>query len=926
MTCASTARGEFDTRASLPLAGSEVARQEQRDEIRGAAAAAPPVARSLSALLKELARAPAVRPGSWEGALRPGAAIGRFELVREIGRGGFGIVWEARDTELGRSVAFKAVRLETRVAAREERLLREAELAARLSHPNIVTLHDAGRSEHGPYLILELLRGETLAERLQAGELPLREAVRIAAEVAKGVAHAHGQGVIHRDLKPANVFLCEDGQVKVLDLGLAHAFGQRKVDGGTVEYMAPEQRRGAPEDERTDVFALGAILHRLLAGSPARGEGRARVAALEVPDAPALGELVGRMLEVDPVKRPRDLGEVLGALTVLQRDLERPERADAPAPRPRPRRRLARVRRRLAGRAGALVLASAIAAVAVVAAVAASPAVREHLLGFARRPALPDEKLVAVLPFRQVGGSRSDEAFSAGLVELVTNKLRQLEQLRSSLRVVSPSDVLKEKVASAKEARSAFGATLAVTGSVHWDRDRVVVAADLVDARTLLVVAARDVEAPRADAAALQRALVERVAEMLEIELGPEAGRSAFADPPPAPGAYEFYLEGRGYLQRYDRAENLDSAVAVFDQALARDPAYALAHAGKAEAFLRRYDLTKDARFLEQARASGRRAIELDERLAPVQLTMGLVHAASGDHASAIRSFERALELEPASADAYRELARAYDAAGRTQEAEATYRRAIQLRPSSWAAYKDLGVFYNRHERLTEALPLFQRVVQLTPDNYAGYANLGGLYLRLGLHDEAAAALERSLSLRPTAQAHANLGAVYFYEGRFRDAVPAYREAVRLGRSDARVWGALADSERWSGLAEDAARDYRQAIALLEKELAVDPRSAEPWSRLAIHEAALGERDKAAASIGKALRLAPGDGLVLFRSALVKADAGDTERALDAVRAALEAGYPREFIRNAPPLALLGRDPRFRALVDRKEPAVSNPK
>ena len=187
--------------------------------------------------------------------------MGRFELLREVGRGGFGVVYEARDRELGRRVAFKVVRPGSRGALREEQVLREAEAAARLSHPNLVTLHDVGRCEQGPYLVLELLRGETLAERLDQRAAPVR-ARRCGSrvEVARGLAHAHAHGVVHRDLKPANVFLCEDGQVKVLDFGLAHAFGQRRLDGGTPAYMAPEQWRGAPEDERTDVFALGVML------------------------------------------------------------------------------------------------------------------------------------------------------------------------------------------------------------------------------------------------------------------------------------------------------------------------------------------------------------------------------------------------------------------------------------------------------------------------------------------------------------------------------------------------------------------------------------------------------------------------------------------------------------------------------------------
>jgi TolB-like protein len=298
---------------------------------------------ALTALLKEIAVAPEEAQGSaWEGVLHAGAVVGRFELVRELGHGGFGVVWEALDLELGRSVAFKAVRAGGKTTVREERLFKEAEAAARLQHPNIVTLHDVGRAEQGPYLILELLEGRTLAERRAQGTLPLRETLRIGVKVAKGVAHAHAHGVVHRDLTPGNVFLCDDGQVKVLDFGMAQAFGQRKVDGGTRAYMAPEQARGAPEDERTDVFVLGVILHQMLSGELPFPDAEALASSspapgLEVPEAPALGELVGRMLEKDPVKRPRDGGEVLSALTTFQRELERlPSTGSAPARTRRP--------------------------------------------------------------------------------------------------------------------------------------------------------------------------------------------------------------------------------------------------------------------------------------------------------------------------------------------------------------------------------------------------------------------------------------------------------------------------------------------------------------------------------------------------------------------------------------------------------------
>jgi len=292
----------------------------------------------LSVLLAQLAHAPpAELGGAWDRWLVPGAAVGGYELVREIGRGGFGVVWEARDLRRGGSVAFKAVRAGGAASVREERLLREAEVAARLAHPNVVALREVGRTEQGPYLVLELLRGRTLADRLAAGPLGAAEAVAIGVEVAKAVAYAHARGVVHRDLKPGNVFLCEGGAVKVFDFGLAHAFGHRRIGGGTPAYMAPEQWRGAPEDERTDVFALGVLLFRMLAGElPFPGDagsadpGAYPAPALEVQAAPALGPLVGRMLDADPVARPRDGEGVLAALEPLAGELARHPAGGAP--------------------------------------------------------------------------------------------------------------------------------------------------------------------------------------------------------------------------------------------------------------------------------------------------------------------------------------------------------------------------------------------------------------------------------------------------------------------------------------------------------------------------------------------------------------------------------------------------------------------
>jgi serine/threonine protein kinase len=220
-----------------------VENDEQRDIQAVSSAGAPG---PLSRLLQELAGTSGEELlEAWKNDLKPGDRVGRFEVVRELGRGSFGVVYEARDRDLGRQVALKVVR-PGRVTEEEGKVVREAEAIARLSHPNLVTLHDVGRSDRGPYLVFEFLRGKTLQERMDDGPLPVHEAVHVATEVARGLAHAHAEGVVHRDLKPSNVLVTNKGHVKILDFGMAHAFGRRRLSGGTPAYMAPEQWEDAP--------------------------------------------------------------------------------------------------------------------------------------------------------------------------------------------------------------------------------------------------------------------------------------------------------------------------------------------------------------------------------------------------------------------------------------------------------------------------------------------------------------------------------------------------------------------------------------------------------------------------------------------------------------------------------------------------------
>jgi serine/threonine-protein kinase len=832
----------------------------------------------------------------------------RYRLERELGRGGMGRVFVAHDLKLDRDVALKVLPPGQHDARDVLRFEQEARAAGALDHPNVVAVHDIGTHDGSPYIISELLDGRTLRDALAAGALPMRSALDYARQLAHGLAAAHAKGVVHRDLKPENVFVTEQNLVKILDFGIAK-LGIHKQSSesltetgaviGTVGYMAPEQLRGREADSRADVFAFGAILYEMLSGRRAFSRASRIDTAFAVlnEEPPALppavpkriARIVRRCLAKDPAARYASAAELEIALAAVA---------------PRPRRLL-------------LDAALFLLTVGLTLALSSSAALRGWLAQLRPAGERPVRQL-AVLPFRSLGGGSDGDAFAAGIAEVLNNRLRQLEQFQRTLRVVSGNEVARGGISTAREARRAFGATLALTGTVRWVDDRVTVTSELVDTDTQLVLAARDVEIERKQAGMLAAMLLRRASDMLELELKPESV-ALEQGKLPEPGAYEYYLQARGYLQRHDRVENLDTALALFDKALARGDGYAPAWAGRAEALLRKYERTKDPSLIPLARSSAARAVQLDSGAAAAHLTMGLLHRAAGEHAEAIASFESALQIEPGSADAIRELARAYDDAGRTHAAESTFRRAIQLRPNDWAAYKDLGLFYNRHGRIAEAIPQLRHVVDLTPDNYSGYANLGALYLRLGRYAEAGASLEKSLALNESGKAYSNLGMVYYFQKRYGEAAQMFLKAVELQPADDRTWGNYADASRYvAGKAEEAARAYREAGTQVKRQLAIDPRNPELRSRLAMYEVFAGDKQTALRDIEEALKAGAHEGLVLFRAALVFEESGMRDRALQSVRAALDAGYSREEIEKAPPLDRLRTDPRYpRAAGDR---------
>ncbi len=688
---------------------------------------------ALSALLQELAAAPASGSDArgWDAGLRAGAVVNRFELVREIGRGGFGVVWEAKDRELGRRVAFKAVRAGSRRDLREKRLLSEAEAAARLSHPNIVTLFDVGRSEHGPYLVLELLEGKTLAERLSQGALPVREAVSIAVEVAKGLAHAHGHGVFHRDLKPENVFLCDGGAVKVLDFGLAHAFGLARLDGGTPSYMAPEQLAGAPEDERTDVFALGAILYEMLTGKRPFGDGSEKGVArqapeVDVPGAPELGALIARMLAWSPIARPRDAEEVVTAIAAIERDVAR-------GPPPGPAHVRKRRRWRAAAAIAAAVLALGIAAAALLARRAPAPV-----------PADADRRTVVVVAdFANETGERELDALSGLLITSLEQSRRLVVLTRTRMldiaRQGGHDGVERIDEVLGREIGRHAGARALLVAAVHrFDRT--------------YTVELRGID-PQRDAYLFT--LVERAAE-----------KTAIPD----------LIDRLGERARRELREPADDVAE-------RRIRVAAAVTGNLEAYEHYFhgvQLQETARY-ELAIAEYRTATRIDPTFALAQYRIayaGFFHSVpAGETRAAIDAAMRHVERVP---EKDRLLIQAWAAklGERNAEAERIYARAAAAYPDDKQVSFMAGEHLIHWGKFAESLPHFERAIALDPTwEWARFHVVDDL-LAIGRFEEALARARRWAEEKPDADTWRWLSRALTASGRYAEGAEAARRAM----------------------------------------------------------------------------------------------------------------------------------------------------
>ncbi len=687
--------------------------------------------------------------------------LGPYEIVAPLGAGGMGEVYRARDTRLGRAVALKVLPAPfANDPDRRARFEREARAVAALSHPNILAIHDYDTQGSVTYAVMELLEGETLRSRLAQGPLPWREAVEVAAAVADGLTAAHARGVIHRDLKPENLFLTTDRRVKILDFGLARllpppnppadtaSYVPADTDPGTVMgtagYMSPEQVRGRPADARSDLFSFGCVLYEMVTGQRAfRRETAAETMTAilhdEPPDAALsggllpveFGRLIRQCLAKDPGQRPQSAHDLTLALGAMASDPNLPSLA-APQRFPRPN----------VGVTATLLLVWAAAAAV-------------FLFTRANRPPAdqpPAAEAVAVLPFENIDGDPAAEPLSDGLADHLIDSLQQVRRHDLKVRPFASVARYKRQRPDVPTLGRELNVGVIVAGTLRQQGDELVVGVELIDARDDNRLWGTRYRRKREAILDLQEQLARDVADHLHLRLSGAEQQRLTKRRTASPEAYQLYLVGRYHWNKRTR-EGFRKGIECFEQAIDKDPTYALAYSGLADCYkgLHYYEYLPAREAGPRAAAAARRALEIDEDLAEAHKTLAAIkHEYDWDWPGAEREFKRALELSPDYATAHQWYGEYLSACGRHDEALAEVQRASELDPLSLAISTSRVISLSLARRHNEALGEAHKLIEAHGNSPVAHRFVGQCCLRAGrgadavTHFEAARQREES--------------------------------------------------------------------------------------------------------------------------------------------------------------------------------------
>ena len=796
-----------------------------------------------------------------------GETVTHYRIVDKIGEGGMGVVYRAEDTRLGRPVAVKFLSLrllEDAVAV--ERFQREARAASSLNHPHIAAIYDIGKHNNLPFLVMELLDGSTLRRRCSGKPLPIDLLLEYAVQAADALDAAHSAGIVHRDIKSANIFVTDRGQVKILDFGLAkltephlisdqyaqttiaQAPAQATETGqtmGTPTYMSPEQARGETIDKRSDLFSFGVVLYEMATGrEPFTGRTPALIFDAILRQTPArpsevnphvpaeLDHIIYKALEKDRDLRYQTASELRADLKRLKRESDSQRThmrtlmtptAPAPAATLPPSAPTALAAGRpFANRRNWYLAAAAVVLIAAIGAAATM---------FRGSGTTIDS--VAVLPFSMTaGGAEETEYLTDGLTETLINGLAQLPNLRVSARSVVFR--YKGQNVDAQQVGQTLGVTAVVTGRVAVRGDRLVIQTELMDVDSGSQLWGGQYNRPQTDLLAVQEEIAEEILETLQPRISGEERRRVTRRYTENAEAFQLYLQGR-YHWNKGTIEGYKRAIDYFQQAISKDPKYAMAYAGLADSYLLLGSYWVET--LPEAKAAAEQALALDNSLSEAHVALGSIKLLlDWDWPAAERAFQQGLSLNPSSALAHNQYANYLATAGRLNEALSQVRRAQELDPMSPIVNSDLGRYLLYAGQNDEAIAQFRKTLEFDANSVSARRGLGLAYSANNQHMEAIAELKRALTLSENSPLIVgDLGAAYARAGDRAAAESALKQLTAMAAQQyvpasahAMVYAALGDRSRALDALEKAHSEHDFAITQITVAPWAQPLRAEP--------------------------------------------------------------------------------------------------
>jgi serine/threonine protein kinase len=708
-----------------------------------------------------------------------GQTFSHYIVSRRIGSGGMGVVYEAEDTRLGRRVALKFLPHEMAQDSQLlERFQREARAASALNHPNICTIHAIEQHERQHFIVMELLEGQTLGEKMGRQPFAIDVLLSMAIQITDALESAHAKGIVHRDMKPANIFVTARNQVKILDFGLAKiervnatselssspsrmetVVGQELTSPGssvgTVTYMSPEQARGQLVDARTDLFSVGTVLYQMATGTlPFRGDtsavifdailNRDPVPAVQVnPALPAdLGRILDKLLEKDRNLRCQSATELKTDLYRLKRDLDSGSKRAAE--------------------------------------------VSDSRSGAAKQ----GPKSLAVLYFENLSGAKEDEYLRDGITEDIITELSKIRGLNTFSRPTVLA--FRDKQVTPLQIGQQLHAAYVLTGSLRRAGNRLRINTQLVDTQTDFPMWSERYDREMKDVFEVQDEIARKIAEALRVTLSPQELEALAIKPTENLQAYDLYLRGKRYARRQTR-QDLEFSLQMFENAVTMDPSFALAYAACANACAMFFcNYSRDQIWVERARTASGKAVALRWDLPEVQVSQAWVLYATELHDEAVRMVRKAIERRRDCEGAYYLLCRALCAAGRYQEVVDVMDVALEASGEDYNAYVPIMNALNalgKHEVnkniLQRCSAALENHLAQVPEDARARILLGSNYAELGRVEDAMRETNLAITLRPDeASILYNAACMYCFLKKKSEALTVLSKAWEAGFKD----------------------------------------------------------------------------------------------------------------------------------------------